>query len=109
MAVMGLNEAKNLQKLLGDQGVELVLNHDDASCTRGCSVTVEVHAKEADIPKVQEVYSQIYMKSLEGHDIDLEVINSVFDPSKESATCPACGASFITSLSSCPECDLVLG
>ena len=49
IAVMGLNEAKLLQKDCLEKGVELVFNHDDKSCTRGCAVTVEVHAKEADI------------------------------------------------------------
>lgn len=109
IAVMNLEEAKSLKGLLQSQGVQIVLNHDDASCNRGCSVTVEVHAKEADIPKVQAVYQQAYMKLLDGHDVDPEIINSVYDPAEASATCPACGTSFETSLSQCPECELVLG
>ena len=107
IAVMGLNEAKQFQKDCSAKGIELVLNHDDASCTRGCAVTVEVHAKETDLPVVQEIYSSNYMKLLEGHDVDPETLNAVFDPSAESATCPACGHTFSTTNSECPDCGLM--
>ena len=109
LAVMGLNEAKDLKNKLEARGVELVLNHNDASCTRGCSVTVEVHAKESDLPVIQEVYSQGYMKSLEGLNFDPNVVNSVYDTSQEKAICPACSFEFSTQNKECPDCGLVLG
>jgi rRNA maturation endonuclease Nob1 len=109
IAVMGLNEAKALQKQLEVKNVDLVLNHDDASCTRGCAVTVEVLAKESDVPAIQEVYSQVYLKSLSGLEFDPEVINSVYDTSQETAICPACSFKFSTSKKECPDCGLVLG
>ncbi len=46
IAIMSLNEAKNLQDALKSRGVEIVLNHNEATCARGCAVTVEVLAKE---------------------------------------------------------------
>ena len=106
IAVMGLQEAKDLQKECQGLGADLVLNHNDQTCTRGCSVTVEVHAHEKDIPVVQKVYTAKYQKSLKGLDFDVETINSVYDPSAESATCPACGHEFSTSHSECPDCGL---
>ncbi len=106
---MGLNDAKDLKKECEEKGVELVLNHDDQTCTRGCAVTVEIHAHEKDLPIIQQVYSAKYEKLLDGHDVDFEVINSVFDSSQAEATCPACGTKFSTSLSECPDCGLVLG
>ena len=109
IAVMGLNEAKDLKKECETQGIELVLNHDDTSCTRGCAVTVEVHAYEKDLSIVQQVYSEKYQKLLEGHEIDFEAMNSVYDPNQSEATCPACGTKFATSFTECPECELVLG
>ena len=109
IAVMGLDEAKDLKRECELEGVELVLNHNDQTCTRGCSVTVEVHAMEKDLPIIQTVYGKKYEKLLEGHDVNLEQINEVFDPSKADAVCPACGTKFSTSLSECPDCGLVLG
>lgn len=109
IAVMGLNEAKDFQKKLKERSIDLVLNHDESSCTRGCAVTVEVHAKESDIPQIQEVYSENYMKSLDGLSFDSKIVNSVYDTSKGEATCPACGFNFSTTNTECPDCGLVLG
>ena len=104
---MGLNDAKLFQKKLKDIGVELVLNHNEASCTRGCAVTVELMAKEADVPQIQEMYSKEYQKMLEGHEINPEQISAVFDASAEKVTCPACGHSFKPDGNECPDCGLM--
>lgn len=109
IAVMGLQEAKDLQKACEEKGAEIILNHNDQTCTRGCAVTVELHAKEADIPIIQEVYSKNYQKLLEGHQINFDIIDSVYDPSADQATCPACGCQFSTVNTECPDCGLVLG
>lgn len=109
LAVMGLNDAKELQRDCQSQGVELVLNHNDQTCTRGCAVTVEVHATEKDLPIVQKVYSEKYQKLLKGHDVNFDVINSVYDTSEDTAICPACGFKFSTTNSECPDCGLMLG
>lgn len=109
IAVMPLNDAKNFQHDLQKEGVDLVLNHNEQSCTRGCTVTVEVLGFEKDLPKIIEVYENNYKKLLDGLDFDPNVINSVFDPSKATATCPACGRNFATTHTECPECGLFLG
>lgn len=109
ITVMGLQEAKDFQGELRKEGVELVLNHDDSTCTRGCAVTVELLGKESDFEKIQEVYSRSFNKMLEGMDFDPEIISSVYDNSQASATCPACGHNFATTNSECPDCGLVLG
>ena len=109
VAVMGLQEAKELQQECLGKGIELMLNHDEKTCTRGCSVTVEIHAKEDDLAMIEEIYSLKYKKILEGHDFDSEIINSVYDPSAESVTCPACAYIFSPENKECPDCGLVLG
>jgi hypothetical protein len=109
LAVMALNEAKDLKKECEAKGVEIVLNHNDQTCNRGCSVTVEVLASEKDLPIVQEVYSTKYQKLLKGHDVNMDIINSVYDSSQDTAVCPACGFKFSTSNSECPDCGLMLG
>jgi hypothetical protein len=109
LAVMGLNDAKDLKRDCEAQGVELVLNHNDQTCNRGCSVTVEVLAQETDLPIVQKIYSENYQQLLKGHDVNFDIINSVYDTSQDSAVCPACGFKFSTSSSECPDCGLMLG
>lgn len=109
IAVLPLQEAKNLQDQLRSKNIELKLEHNEATCTRGCSVTVEVHGLEKDLPQIAQIYQENYLKLLEGHEVDYEAINSVFDPSRSTATCPACSTEFSTKETECPECGLVLG
>jgi molecular chaperone GrpE (heat shock protein) len=106
LGTMPINEAKSLQDQLVEQKIDLFLDHNEKTCNRGCSVTVELSCFEKDIQNVMEVISKNYQQTLEGHDIDINLINQVFDPNKEQATCPACGTEFSTSSSECPECGL---
>ena len=109
LAVMPLTDAKNLQSQMAAQGVELKLNHNEATCRRGCAVTVELLALEKDVAAVQKAYQENFKKLLEGHEVDWELLNQAFDPSAENAVCPACGHQFQTTLAACPDCGLCLG
>lgn len=109
VGVMGLHEAKTFKQELEKLGVELVLNHNEQTCTRGCSITVEILAKESDLSQIQKMYQEKYEKLLEGLDVNVDQMNSVFDTSQSEAICPACGHNFSTSNTECPDCGLVLG
>ena len=76
LAVMNLNEAKTFKSQLEKQGIELILGHNESTCTRGCTVTVEILAYEKDVEAVINEYNKNYMKLLDGHKIDFEAINS---------------------------------
>ena len=65
IAVMPINEAKSFQDDLQKEGIDLVLNHNEKTCTRGCSVTVEVLGYEKDLPKIIEKYESNYKKLLD--------------------------------------------
>lgn len=107
IGIMELVSAKRLREKLAENGVEIEIGHNKQTCTSGCRVTVEVWAKSEDILKVQEKLAEEHMKLLEGLDFDLKQISQVFDPKKETAVCPACGAEFSTDLKECPDCGLV--
>ncbi len=109
LVVLPLAEAKSLQDDLHKQGVELVLNHNEQTCTRGCAVTVEVMGYQKDLEIVSKTYHDNYKKLTEGLDVNWEAANSVFDSSKDEAICPACSFKFSTSHIECPDCGLVLG
>ena len=109
LGTLGLNEAKDLRGKCEKQGIELVLNHNEASCTRGCAVTVEVLINPQDIEVFSKIQGEEYAKMLEGMDVNLEQINSVYDENSAEATCPACGTIFSTSQTECPDCGLNFG
>ncbi len=106
IGTIALAEAKNLQAALSRKGVELVLDHNDSTCSRGCAVTVEMLAAEGDIPTVVAVFKDEFAKLAAGLDVDWERLNQVYDPSQAEAVCPACGARFSTQLRQCPDCEL---
>ena len=111
ITIMPLHDAKDVQAQLKRKGVDLVFNHDDATCRSGCQATVEVYVEGTpeNLKVVQEYFQDHYGKILKGHNINWEAMEAVFDPSKSEATCPACGANFSTKLTECPDCGLVLG
>ncbi len=106
LGVMELVDAKRLKERLAEMGVEIELGHNKQTCTRGCKVTVEVWGYPKDLPKIQGVLDEERSKLLEDIDFDPKQGEQVFDPSKETAVCPACGTEFSTELKECPECGL---
>lgn len=109
LAIMGLDEAKQFQKTCEKKGIELILNHNEASCRRGCAVTVEILGKVSDIAMIQDIYQTEYQKLLKGHDVNDEQLNAVYDLSQPEALCPACGHKFSPGPIECPDCGLGLG
>ena len=106
LGTMKLDEAKSLQRVLAQEGVELVLDHNDHTCTRGCSVTVELLVAPEGLPIVQRVMKAQFEGLSEGNDVRWELLQEVFDPNQEVATCPACGTKFSTVSKTCPGCGL---
>lgn len=106
LGTMVLGEAKSLQRVLAQEGVELVLDHNDQTCSRGCSVTVELLVSEDGLSMVQKVLKDQFERNTKGTKVQWELLDEVFDPGKAEATCPACGTKFETSLKSCPDCGL---
>jgi hypothetical protein len=107
LGVLQLQEAKNHQILLGQQGVVLEFKTNGKTCTTGCKVTVEVWGRVADQQKIQEYFQADYIKHLKGHEPDFETLSAVFDPSATEVTCQACGAKFSPKSNECPACGLI--
>jgi hypothetical protein len=107
LGIMELVDAKRLKEKLAEMGVEIELGHNKETCTKGCKVTVEIWGNPQDLPKIQGVLSEERSKLMEDLDVDPDLANQVFDPDKNTAVCPACGAEFSTDLKECPECGLV--
>lgn len=109
LGVMDLQEAKNHQIRLKEQGVMLNLKSNAKTCTTGCKVTVEVWGLEKDAELLQKHFRSDFMKHVMGHEPNFEHLSQVFDANATEAICQACGAKFATSATECPDCGLCYG
>jgi hypothetical protein len=107
LVVLPLEEAKNLKSQLIASGVVVELNHNEQTCNRGCSVTVELWGHLKDLDTIRSVYHDNFQKLVEAHSVDWNVIHSTFDENQAEALCPACSTQFSTQLDECPDCGLV--
>ncbi|OFZ19301.1 MAG: hypothetical protein A2X94_04000 [Bdellovibrionales bacterium GWB1_55_8] len=102
-----LADAKRLQSALEERGVRLSLVNDPAACTtKTCKPTVDVFARPMDLPQVREFLDQERTKLYDGLSVDAQLLEEVYDPEKETARCPACGTTFSTQATECPDCGL---
>lgn len=106
IGTMGIEEAKKIQDDLAQQDINIYLDHNPTTCTRGCSVTVEVACDETSISNVAEYFQKNFKNMAQDQMVNWELMNEVFDPNQEMATCPACGTKFRTTNTECPECGL---
>lgn len=107
LGVMELQEAKRIRSMLADRGIQVALVNNPTTCTGlKCGPAAEVHVRPEDVETVAELLQAERTRLLEGHDLDGGFHNNVFDSEKPTASCPACGTQFSTSLTECPECGL---
>lgn len=108
VAILRLEDGKQILNQLASLKISAKLEHNEETCTRGCAVTVELHVAANDIQGWIKFQEQMSINSVESSDYNPELLNTIFDPSKEEANCPACGFKFSTSLSECPDCGLCI-
>jgi len=106
VGVLPLHDAKELQRILLTKNVAVELNHNGQTCSRGCTVTVELLAPLNALEVVQTTLREEHQKLADGHKVDWELMEATFDPAQEVALCPACGTQFSTKITECPECGL---
>lgn len=108
IGVLSSNDANRLKSLLAQKEIEIALLFNHATCTSGCrgSGSVELWANKSDVEEIVKTFQGEKSRILDGFDFNPEIVNQVFDPSQETAICPACGTKFQTTLSECPDCGL---
>jgi len=108
LGVVGVTQGERIKSTMLSKGIVVEAFPQTLDCS-SCAMKLEVWAHKDDVQKIQEIMQQDQLKNYQGLSVDVDQINHVFDPSKEDATCPACGTHFKTSHSECPDCGLVLG
>lgn len=102
-----IQEAERIKGALAGLGIAVELAVSPEACASGgCGTTVEIWGRAQDLPAIQQFFEREKQRDLAGLDFDPALQGQVFDPSAESATCPACGHVFKTSSSECPDCGL---
>ena len=109
LAVLGVRDAEILESRLLALGISIATIFNHSTCKTGCSPSKEIWAHPLDVASIQKFITEEHLRVLKDLGADPELIQSVYDPDKTEATCPACGHTFPTKHSSCPECGLVLG
>ncbi len=105
LGVMELQDAKRIQAELKNSEVNVELRHNDETCTRGCTIRVEMWGEEKNLELFQEFFFKEQARHVEGLEIDPNLINEVFDPTSEEVVCQACGFKFKPA-AQCPDCGL---
>jgi hypothetical protein len=107
LGVMELQDAKNHQARLKSQGIVINFRTNPQTCgTGGCKVSVEVWGSEGDRPALEQHFQRDYLKHVQGHAPNVELLSQVFDPTLAEVVCQACGAKFNPSGNECPDCGL---
>ena len=101
-----LLEAQTLKSRLARAEIEVALIHNGSTCTSGCQVQVEIWAHPDDTAEIARLMADEHRRVLSDMGYDITLADAVFDPAAATATCPACAATFPTTSTCCPECDL---
>ena len=100
-------QMKELQIVLEREGIPSLTIKDDGSCGKGCCGTeLLLQVRMDDIQDVFAILEQEHVRSTGLEDHDTSNAGAVFNTAAEKATCPACGCSFPTTQSCCPDCGL---
>jgi len=102
-----LGEMKQLQAVLGAANIPSLLAGDASSCGKGCCGTdMYLQIKISDGKDATEILAKEFEKTTALSSHDLSNAHAVFDTGVAKSNCPACGCSFSTSSSTCPDCGL---
>lgn len=107
IGVMPLNEAKRLQIELKKRDLRSELKTNEETCTRGCTVTVELWAQAEDQESLVLFLRENQAKDYDGLEVNAELLSQTFDPNSEEVICQACGEKFSPKQNECPDCGLV--
>ncbi|MBX7097441.1 MAG: hypothetical protein K1X89_07005 [Myxococcaceae bacterium] len=109
-----VSQARELERVLAEQGIEARLQKPPAkaccggSC--GCGAKVQVAVREADVPKVQAFFRDEWAEALrkEGTLAPDAALVQLGIPTDGEPPCPACGTAAPLVGGACSDCGLQL-
>jgi len=105
-----LHDIKQLEVLLEKEKIGVLPVGDDKSCGKGCCPSYfDLKVRREDAREAVQIIEEVFRKNTGLDGYDLSHSESVFNPYASEAVCPACGAKFSTSITTCPDCGLCFG
>ena len=107
-----INDIKHIEGLLAAERIGTLVVGDDKSCDKGCCPSnYYLQVRREDAMDALEIIKAEHHRAtgLVGHHDENGHADSVYDSSAGQATCPACGHTFPTSTTTCPDCGLCFG
>ena len=104
-----LVDLKHMETVLGSERIGCLVIADEQSCGKGCCPShFNLQVRRQDVQHALALVKEVYRQSigLGGQDTDYA---EVVDLDQAEATCPACGHSFATTSTTCPDCGLCMG
>ncbi len=79
----------------------------DGGCGKGCCGSdVELKIRKEDGTAALKIIDSDFDRMTGFTDLSHEFADNGFNPEDQEASCPACGETFSTSTSTCPDCGL---
>ena len=106
-----LLEMKNLQNILAKERIPALITGEQSSCGKSCGkgcggTELILQIRRDDAQAALDILARDFRRSTALDDHDLSHAAAVYDRGAVKAVCPACGCSFTTSNSTCPDCGL---
>ncbi len=107
---------RHLANLLNGQRLGTLLVGDLKSCgkdrfgnTLSTPTTYDLLVRREDSMEAMEIIDAEHRRTTGLEDFDDSTADVIFNPAAGEARCPACGHSFPTTETACPDCGLILG
>ena len=105
-----LSDIKHLEGLLKRENIGSLIAGDEGSCGSGCCPsTFILQVRTDDVGVALDILEKDFQRSTGLAHHDASFGNAVFDNRASETVCPACGHTFLTSRTDCPDCGLSLG
>lgn len=105
-----LAEIKRIERMLAAENIGSLVTGDEQSCNKGCCPSnfyLQVRREDASDAFMVIQKDHRSQTALDHHDHGCA--EGVFDQDAGTAVCPACGFSFTTNQTTCPDCGLCFG
>lgn len=105
-----LSDMRHLADLLAQENIATLLLGDDKSCGQSCCPTVyTLMVRREDGQEAFNLMEEEHKKTTGLAYHDHSTADNVFNPEAGVACCPACGHTFSTTGTTCPDCGLNFG
>lgn len=105
-----MQDMKHLEELLAVENIGTLVVGDDNSCGKGCCPsTYYLQVRREDAQDAYKIILAEQQRLTALHYHDTAHVDNVFNADAGEATCPACGHTFSTTSTTCPDCGLCFG